>query len=151
MERRLSMRILGYWRGLREEEDDDLPSLSDIEPEAIPDMWPFCLVLKIEGNESDPLITHCGEALQEICGEDFSNKPLSSAPQNCLVARGLSYYKRVLEKCVPVTYGDEFTNAAGHKVLYRSAILPLSDDGEKINHLLCAANCREVILESIEE
>lgn len=149
IERRLSLRILGYWRGLHE--GDEIPSFSDIDPEAIPDMWPYCIVLYIEGHESDPLLTYCGEVLREICGEDFTDKPLSAVPQNSLAARALSYYKRVLDKRVPITCGDEFINDAGNKVLYRSAILPLSDDGETIDRLLCATNCREVILEYQEE
>ncbi|MBT5658977.1 MAG: hypothetical protein HOJ02_02360, partial [Rhodospirillaceae bacterium] len=42
----------------------------------------------------------------------------------------------------PITYGDEFENDKGVKVLFRSAILPLSEDGTTIDHFLCATNCR---------
>ncbi len=142
MERRLSLRILTYWRGLRDQRAD--PGLSDVDPESISDMWPCCLVLKVEGCESDPIIATCGHELQEHGGEDLTGKPLSADPPQSLVANGASFFQQVLSKRVPITYGDKYTNAEGNEVLFRSAILPLGENDEAITHLLCAANCREV-------
>lgn len=142
MERRLSLRILTYWRALRDQRA--YPGLSDVDPESIPDMWPCCLVLKVEGCESDPIIESCGEELLKLCGEEVTGKPLSAAPSHSLVANGASFFQEVLSKRVPITYGDKYTNAEGNEVLFRSAILPLGENDDVITHLLCAANCREV-------
>jgi hypothetical protein len=45
---------------------------------------------------------------------------------------------------VPISRGGEFIKYDGMKVLYRSIILPMSDDGSSVSGLLGAANCREV-------
>ncbi len=46
-----------------------------------------------------------------------------------------------------MSHGDEFIKIDGTKVLYRSILLPMSDDGETISGVLGAANCREVLEE----
>lgn len=142
MERRLVVRLLQYWRGLSD--DDRMPSESDIDPKAIPDMWPNCVVLDVAGKETDPEITYIGSELAGRAGADLSGRRLSVAPADTLVSRGLSYYGQVLVKKVPITFGGEFVDAHGVKILYRSIILPLSADGNGIDRLLAAANCREV-------
>ncbi len=142
MERRLVVRLLKYWRGLGDV--DRIPSESDIDPAAIPDMWTNCAVLDISGKETDPEFTYVGPELAASSGADLSGRKLSSAPADSLIARGLSYFGQVLAKKVPITFGGEFTDRRGVKILYRSIILPLSGDGSSIDRLLAAANCREV-------
>ncbi len=44
---------------------------------------------------------------------------------------------------VPVTMGGSFRNPAGREILYRSVLLPLSDDQRTISAVLGAANCKE--------
>jgi hypothetical protein len=145
MERRLVVRLLQYWRGLNDQ--DKIPSESDIDPKAIPDMWPNCIVLDVAGKETDPEITYIGTELAARAGAELSGRTLSSAPANTLVSEGMSYYGQVLAKKVPITFGGEFTDSRGVKILYRSIILPLSVDGDGVNRLLGAANCREVVPE----
>ncbi len=145
MERRLVVRLLQYWRGLGDV--DRMPSESDIDPEAISDMWPNCVILDVAGKETDPEFTYIGPELAARAGADLSGRRLSSAPPGTLLAKGLSYFGQVLAKKVPITFGGEFTDARGVKILYRSIILPLSADGDGIDRLLAAANCREVVTE----
>lgn len=145
MERRLVVRLLKYWRGLGDV--DQMPSESDIDPKAIADMWPNCVVLDVAGKETDPEITYIGSELAARAGADLCGRRLSGAPPDTLVSKGLSYFGQVLAKKVPITFGGEFTDGRGVKILYRSIILPLSEDGSGIDRLLAAANCREVVSE----
>ena len=144
MERRLVVRLLQYWRGLSDDEDS-MPSESDIDPKAIPDMWPNCVLLDVAGKETDPEIIYIGSELASRADADVSGKKLSATPAKTLVSESLSYYGQVLAKRVPITFGGEFIDSRGVKILYRSIILPLSADGNGINRLLGAANCREVV------
>ena len=50
----------------------------------------------------------------------------------------------MLSREVPISRGGQFRKYDGTKVLFRSIILPMSDDGDTISGLLGAANCREV-------
>jgi len=51
------------------------------------------------------------------------------------------FFPRVLEKRIPVSIGGEATSD-GRPVLFRAILLPLSNDGARIDALLGAANCR---------
>lgn len=143
MERRLVLRLLEYWRGLSD--IDRLPSGSTIDAKEIPDMWPYCVMLDVAGKESDPEISFVGTTLAERAGADLEGRRLSQAPADTLVSKGLSYYGQVLVKKVPITFGGEFVNRRGTKILYRSIILPLAEDGATINRLFGAANGRDVV------
>ncbi|MGB8274741.1 MAG: PAS domain-containing protein [Alphaproteobacteria bacterium] len=142
MERRLVLRLLKYWREIGG--DESFPALADIDKDAIPDMWSYCALLAVAGPNSDPIISYMGTAIGGDGGQDLTGKPLSAAAPDTLPGRAMSYYKQVLAKMVPITLGGEFTDARSRKVLYRSIVLPLADDGKTIDHLLCAANCRIV-------
>lgn len=143
MERRLVLRLLQYWRGLCD--IDRIPSGSTIDAQKIPDMWPYCVVLDVAGKESDPEISFVGTTLAECAGADVVGRRLSQAPADTLLSKGLSYYGQVLVKKVPITFGGEFVGPRGTKILYRSIILPLAEDGATINRLLGAANSRDVV------
>ena len=142
MERRLVLRLLQYWRSLGDVEH--FPSVSVVDGKAIPDMWPHCAVLDVAGKETDPELSYVGTALGESAGTDLAGRRLSQAPADTMVSKGLSYYGQVLVKKVPITFGGEFADRRGIKILYRSIILPLSENGTDIDRLLGAANCREV-------
>ena len=69
---------------------------------------------------------------------------MAELPEDCLIQYAVQYYREVLDKEVPISRGGDFIKYDGLKVLYRSIILPMSDDGATISGLLGAANCREI-------
>ena len=68
----------------------------------------------------------------------------SDVPAGSLIEHAASYYQEILHRGVPISRGGEFIKYDGMKVLYRSIIMPMSDDGINVSGLLGAANCREV-------
>ena len=142
MERRLVLRLLSYWRELAD--DGQLPSFADVDPAQIPDMWANCFVLDVAGQASDPVFRTIGRELAERICADFVDKRVSDTPEGTLLHVAVSYLQEVLDKKVPISRGGEFNKPDGIRVLYRSILLPMSDDGETISGLLGAANCREV-------
>lgn len=145
MERRLVVRLMHYWRSLGD--IDGFPRRSDIDPEAIADMWPHCALLDVSGKETDPEFVYVGSALTARAGAELTGRLLSSAAPDSLVSKGFSYFGQVLDRKVPISFGGEFADGRGVKILYRSIILPLSQDGSDITGLLAAVNCREVTQE----
>jgi hypothetical protein len=139
-ERRLVLRLLDYWRSAAG--DDGIPSLEDIDPEAIPDMWPFCFVLNLSGDRDDPVFEYVGTALIDDCGIDVTGLSISAVPRHTLPEQALRYARQALERRVPITKGGEFVHANGARILYRSILLPLGGDGDTIDRLLGAANCK---------
>ena len=143
MERRLVLRLLAHWRTLCD--DRDYPSFFDLDPAAIPDMWRNCFVLEIFEDDSEPRFRAAGEALAAQVDFSLIDQPISVVPENTLPGVATSFLDEVLSKGVPISRGDEFFKDDGTKVLYRSILLPMSDDGETINGILGAVNCREIL------
>jgi hypothetical protein len=141
LERRLVLRLLGYWRSICG--DRSFPSFAEVDPAAIPDMWPHCFVLEVVGQESDPVFRHVGVDLASHSDVLLAGRRLSDVPSNTLAAHAVSYAQAVIAKRVPVSRGGEFNRDGNIRVLYRSIILPMSDDGETVSGLFGAANCRE--------
>ena len=145
MERRLVLRLLAHWRMLCD--DRDYPSFFDLDPSAIPEMWAHCFVLEIFDDGSEPRFRAMGDTLAQHVDVPLVDEPLSKAPEKSLPGVAISFLEEVLRKSVPISRGDEFVKDDGTKVLYRSILLPMSDDGESINGILGAVNCREVAQE----
>ncbi len=140
MERRLVHRVLHHWRGA--EEERGIPSLKSFLARDLGDMRPALFVLKVADDLEEPEVAHIGQSFLDEVSNDLVGKPISAVPDGTLLKQALAFYSRVVAKKVPITLGDEFVNARGQTILYRSIILPLSEDGEEINFLLCAANCK---------
>jgi hypothetical protein len=141
LERRLVFRLLTHWRGLAGE--NDFPSFADVDPAAMPDMWPFCFVLDTTEHSNDPIVRI---AEPGIAGDaaNVIGRPVTALPRATLIEQACSYFPDVLRKRVPISRGGDFIRWDGVRVLYRSILLPMSDDGETICGLLGAANFREV-------
>ncbi len=141
MERRLVLRLLGHWRSLTD--DGGFPSFANFDPAAVPDMWDHAFVLDVAGRFADPLFRITGDAFAAYSPISLTDLPVSQAPRDTVVEKSVKYFQEVLHKQVPITRGGEFLKPGGIRVLYRSIILPMSDDGETVSGLLGAANCRE--------
>lgn len=142
LERRLVLRLLSYWRDLCG--DRTYPSFANVDPAAIPDMWTWAFVIEVVGHEHDPVLRHVGDSLAGYAPISPVGLKLSALPPETLLRHAVSYVQAVIAKGVPISRGGEFTRQGNIRVLYRSILLPMSDDGTTISGLLGAANCREV-------
>lgn len=148
LERRLVLRLLSYWRELCGERC--YPSFADVDPAAIHDMWDSAFVIEVVGHEQDPVIRHAGAEFVASSPVPLNGVRLSAVPSDTLARHALSYVQAVIAKGVPISRGGEFVRQTANgpiRVLYRSILMPMSDDGESISGLLGAANCREVPVE----
>ena len=55
VERRLVLRLLGHWRALCG--DRKLPGYADVDPAAIPDLWPHSFLLEVDGAKGVPVFS----------------------------------------------------------------------------------------------
>lgn len=143
IERRLVLRLLGHWRALCG--NRKLPAVSDIDPAAIPDLWPHSFLLDVDGVESDPVFRALGDAIDKYSDGTLVGKRVSDAPADALPGIALAYVGEVLEKGVPVSRGGEFFKPGGTRVLYRSILLPVGENENTVGCILGAANSREVV------
>jgi hypothetical protein len=145
IERRFVLRLLGHWRNLCG--DRDFPSFADLDPAEIPDMWQNCFILEVCSGTEAPVFRAIGEELAAKAGRQLIGRTVRDAPMDFLPGVAVAHIGEVLEKSAPVSRGGEFLKQDGTKVLYRSILLPMSDDGETISGILGAANCRDIVVE----
>jgi hypothetical protein len=141
-ERRLVHRILAHWRSIRA--DGALPRFEDVDFSETPDVEPHSFVVDLEGDPSAPMFVGIGDELAAHLDGSLVGRPISAAPEDCLPGAAISYIDEILDKGAPVSRGGALTTANGTTLLYRSILLPMSDDGKTITGILGAANCRVV-------
>ena len=137
-ERRLVLRLLGYWRDLCGERD--WPAASDVVSADMDDMWDYSFILDFKGSE--PVFRHFGNWHTEFYGADMSGQAVSALARDTLAERSTYYFAEVLRRRIPITYGGEVTEPGGRKILYRSILMPLSDDGINMTGILGGSNCK---------
>jgi len=143
IERRLVLRLLGHWRGLCG--DRKLPALSDIDPTAIPDIWPHSFLIEIDETNGSHVFRAVGDQIDSYSEGTLLGKRVTDVPADALPGIALAYIDEVLRKRVPISRGGVFSRPDGTRVLYRSVLLPTGEDENSIAGILGAANCREVV------
>lgn len=146
-ERRLVHRLLAHWRSIRPE--GALPRFADVDFSETTDIEPHSFVVNLDSETSAPVFGGIGEELAAHLEESLVGCPVSAAPDDCLPGAAISYIDEILDKGAPVSRGGELVTAGGTTLLYRSILLPMSDDGESITGILGAANCRVVQREDV--
>src|SRR5579883_3278444 len=141
-ERRLSLRLLSYWRHLAA--GRDFAALADIDPAAIPEIWPHCFLLALDDKADDVRFRYVGVEIARM-----SNVPTGVARREeldgeALLAKASSYLRQVVIRRCPITIGGEFADGDGRQYCYRSIMLPLSEDQAVISAVLGAANCKQL-------
>jgi hypothetical protein len=141
-ERRMVLRLLEFWREAKGEAE--FPRPAQLDAGAMPELFPFCMVLDITGSETDPTVVEVGRTMASYAATSLRGKRISELEPNTLAAQAVAYVAEVLRKGVPISRGGSFVDARGVTNLYRSIVLPLAKDGTTPSALIAAANCREV-------
>jgi len=135
-ERRLVLRLMAYWDDLRNERE--YPTVNEIDPATIGDDWPNCFVLELAEPVSASRLRAIGENLLNGHGVETGTQ-IADCPADTLLYQALKPLNRMLDKRIPMSIGGE-AEIGGTPTLYRSILLPLSDDEATIDHVLGAAN-----------
>jgi hypothetical protein len=131
-ERRLVERVSYHWTKMAAG-GWGFPQLNEIDPWMVGDDWANCLVIAVQSPVELSHFVAVGENLAvALCPRDtLAGVLLSHLPRGLSVRRSLIVEGGATLRGVPV--------------LYRGALLPLSEDGEAIDHVLGAANCRALL------
>ena len=141
-ERRMVLRLLEFWRAAKG--DASFPPAAKLDEGAMPELYPFCFLLDVRGNPADPTVVAAGRTISSYSDAPLKGLAVSRFEPDTLPYQAVTYLSEVLRKGVPISRGGSFTDKRGVTILFRSIILPVADDGETINGLIAAANCREV-------
>src|SRR5215475_5919023 len=127
-ERRLVERVLRHWT--QAAAGKRFPRRNEIDPWMVGEDWANCVVIAVH---SPVQLSHFVAA-----GENLA---VALCPRDTLAGLLLSYLPPVLSARRPlITEGEAALRDV--PILYRAALLPLSDDSIAIDHVLGAANLR---------
>jgi hypothetical protein len=140
-ERRLVSRVLRHWhdaaKGRR------CPSKSQIDPSLVGDDWASCAVIALDPTLDQSSFIIVGANLLPPRHDAVDGMPVTACPARSLLAVLVKYLPRFQPNGGPLAVSGIAAHGAG-PVLFRSVLLPLSEDGARIDSVLGAANFREL-------
>lgn len=140
-ERRAVGRALSCWETLRA--DGKFPTRADCLEIFDESLTSGMILIEFTAEEETDRIVECGPFFQDALGRD----PVGLAAKDVMpssIDRGLIFWRVAAEMRKPIADVGEFTNKQGKDVLYRSVLLPISEDGKKITHLMAAFSYKTV-------
>ncbi len=142
-ERRLNMRLMAHWQSQRD--GRRFASWRDIDRTEIEDIWPDCFVIAVAA-ETSPTFQYVGETIANASGLaqgiDGGTPPVSAVPSETLLGTALRQLDMLFSDRTVVTNGGVFQDADQADFLFRSILLPLSDDQQAINFVIGGARCK---------
>ncbi len=136
-ERRLVGRLLAYWHHLCR--GRTYPRLKDIDPSEIGDDWRWAFLLDTARYHDFPNFKYLGPDIARYSGVFLSGE---DAFTTTLLDMATHNLERVFKEGCPLLMEEDVSLYDGKRLMYRAVLLPLSDDGSKINYVLGAANGR---------
>ncbi|MEM1103555.1 MAG: PAS domain-containing protein [Pseudomonadota bacterium] len=134
-ERRLSHRIFLYW--LLACGDRPFANRGDIDPGELDEDWDWCFILNVRRSTDFPYFEHLGKNLAKFSGVLLSGRGDWSAT---VLDKATEKFDELQKHKAPIMIEDSLTLYDGRKLLFRSIMLPLSNDQHNVEHVLGAAN-----------
>ncbi len=138
-ERRLNMRLMAHWQSQRD--GRRFASWRDIDRTEIEDIWPDCFVIAV-ADQTSRTFQYVGETIAKSAGVDGGTPAVSAVPSETLLGAALRQLDTLFSDETVVTNGGVFQDADQAEFLFRSILLPLSDDQQAINFVIGGARCK---------
>lgn len=139
-ERRLNMRLMAFWWDRRASRR--FPSVEDFDPEELSDVWTHCFTLAPQEPCDQSAFQYIGDTIAAASGLTESEITVDRVSKNSLLDHATRNVGDVLAQQVPVIRSGEFVNEDGETVMYRSILLPLSQDQKTVDCVVGGARCK---------
>jgi len=126
--------LYAYWN--KQRAGRPMPSRADFDPIDIPRLLPNLLLMDVEPGTGRLKVRVAGTTVVEMYGSDYTGRYLDEIEFGDRRAAVLHDYTTCVETRQP--YVSEHSFWTDRQVTYRveRVILPLSDDGERVSHLV---------------
>ena len=143
LEQRLVVRLQTHWDLLRK--DKEMPIVEQFSREAIPDMWPKCMLLGLEGLNLK-FIHYTYEAIGSevitMMGQDLTGQRVDGRTSEIQGIKITKHIEAVAQTHLPQIDENQFTNATGRLIKYRCCFLPFGSGKRGITHILVGISHR---------
>jgi hypothetical protein len=128
--------LMQYWNTLRG--GHDFPQESDVDPDAIAEIWPSCFLISIDDvtRKVGYRYSYLGDQLIEAYGDDVTNPDVALTSISTSSIPIVQKLDEVLKTKKPVFDESDFINLKGLHVKYRTCMLPLGFDDGQISHIM---------------
>ncbi len=141
MGRRLDERLMQVWKDARSG-NQGIPLIQNVYQQYIADMWSFLFLLHLDPDGGPAVLEKAGDALTIGVDHDLEGMRTSEVPQHSLIHYATRDYMVAPLKKGPATSSGEFIGQDGNIVLYRSILLPVTQDQTTVSSVLGAASYR---------
>ena len=131
-ERRRTEHLISYWEALKG--DRRFPARRDIDPAAIPDLWQHSFLARLSPGGREMSFERFGPLMSDDSDLTGDQAAALSHSTGMLIEWIRSLSRETYELGRPVIDSDTFI-ADSQEILYRCAVVPLSDDQRSINYL----------------
>lgn len=143
VERRISATALQYWRELAAPRR--YPGRTQVTPSSAPGLWDHFFIIKVGMDPAEHVFEYAGPVLCAALGSDPTGRAVGDVLPREIVGRALYFQKAACDLMAPIDEAGRFKRRDGTEIVYRSVLLPLSDDQREANYLLGALNFRAIV------
>ncbi|MBI3453318.1 MAG: PAS domain-containing protein [Rhodospirillales bacterium] len=140
IERRACNLALQYWRELAAPRH--FPSREQVTADTAAELWDHLFIVEVTDDPGSYIYVHAGAVLKAALGADPTGRKLADVLPPSICNRELYVHKTAAALRNPIDEAGKWTRGDGEDVLYRTVLLPLSDDQRQINYLLGAFSFR---------
>ena len=145
-ERRLNMRLMGYWQELRQAAG--CPAVVSFDPALLADVWDNCFQLDLSQQPGAPRFQHIGDILAKDAALDVSCATTADLPQGNLLAKVLERLSAFEDGLQPIVDSGVHQDGAGRSCLYRSIMLPFTGESGDLRLVVGGARSRPAALDN---
>ncbi|MGB0085563.1 MAG: PAS domain-containing protein [Rhodomicrobiaceae bacterium] len=127
--------LYDYWRGCAK--DGRMPSRASINPVAIPSLLPGISILDAGNRPEDVIYRLAGTRLREIFGKEVTGKSVFDLEFGEKRNYWLAVYRKVIDEKVPMQGAIKGPVADRDHVVLFWMRLPLSENDDRVNKILC--------------
>jgi hypothetical protein len=140
-ERRMQVHAYNHWASLLGPRD--FPAIGQLDLAGLPDFAPCAVLIDFSAGDDAPHLAHIGARLAQQAGIEPAPRPLAQVPAGTLLSRFTDHYAEIFANRAPIGFEADFETPAGTTMLYRGILLPFSQDGSRIDHILGVINWKE--------
>ena len=140
-ERRLTDRMIAKWSAITE--GTRMPRSSEIVPDAFGDDWKRCTLIALDPVLWRSRLVFVGETLRNRDRTRGTPQILNDYNEGSLMRLTAARIPAVIVKRCPIVFGGAAPHGA-KTMLYRAILLPVSEDNDRVDHVLGAINFRDI-------
>lgn len=133
VERRMTHRLLGYWRILKGA--NAFPSRRHFRVEAVAGLAKFGFTMDLGDGSRFPVFRFVGSELSRSCGVDLTMRSIAEVPEKSLLAQAARRCAEVINSRQPVFFDSEQSRNVPPGLRFRGIVLPFSEDNRRIDFI----------------